>query len=93
MNLVREGYTMCQTEKMIELDSSALMKEDESTYLLRISGESLNYQMRYRLIDLFSGAGGMSLGFSETFGQPFESVWANDFNQYCVDTSDFSRPV
>ena len=42
--------------------------------------------MRYRLIDLFSGAGGMSLGFSETFGQPFESVWANDFNQYCVDT-------
>ncbi|VEN72844.1 Cytosine-specific methyltransferase [Candidatus Desulfarcum epimagneticum] len=28
----------------------------------------------------------MSLGFSEKFSQPFESVWANDFNQYCVDT-------
>ncbi len=77
---------MRQTEKMIELDNSALMKEDESTYLLRISGESVNHQLRYRLIDLFSGAGGMSLGFSEAFCQPFESVWANDFNQYCVDT-------
>ncbi len=28
----------------------------------------------------------MSLGFSEAFGQPFQPVWANDFNQYCVDT-------
>lgn len=36
----------------------------------------------YRLIDLFCGAGGMSLGFSSAF----ESVWANDFNPYAVDT-------
>jgi len=77
---------MRQTEKMIELNNSALLKQDESTYHLRISGKSLNHQMRYRLIDLFSGAGGMSLGFSEVFGQPFQSVWGNDFNQYCVDT-------
>lgn len=28
----------------------------------------------------------MSLGFSEAFGQPFQTVWANDFNQFCVDT-------
>jgi DNA (cytosine-5)-methyltransferase 1 len=28
----------------------------------------------------------MSLGFSEAFGQPFQSVWANDFNQFCADT-------
>ncbi|MCI5192539.1 MAG: DNA cytosine methyltransferase [Candidatus Electrothrix sp. AU1_5] len=41
---------------------------------------------RYRLIDLFAGAGGMSLGFSESFDQPFQSVWANDCNQFCVDT-------
>ncbi len=34
----------------------------------------------YRLIDLFAGAGGMTLGFSKAFGNNFVSVWANDFN-------------
>jgi DNA (cytosine-5)-methyltransferase 1 len=38
----------------------------------------------YRLIDLFSGAGGLSLGFSKKFGHRFESVWANDFDEDCV---------
>ena len=41
---------------------------------------------KYKVIDLFCGAGGLSLGFSEQFGHPFESVWANDFNQYAADT-------
>lgn len=40
----------------------------------------------YKLIDLFSGAGGMSLGFSRQFGHPFQSIWANDFNKFCVNT-------
>jgi DNA (cytosine-5)-methyltransferase 1 len=40
----------------------------------------------YRLIDAFSGAGGLTLGFSDTFGHPFESVWANDINRYAVRT-------
>jgi DNA (cytosine-5)-methyltransferase 1 len=35
----------------------------------------------YRLIDLFCGAGGMSLGFSEAFGHKFRLVWANDMDQ------------
>ncbi|HKQ51671.1 MAG TPA: DNA cytosine methyltransferase [Pyrinomonadaceae bacterium] len=35
-------------------------------------------QKSYRLIDLFSGAGGMTLGFTEEFGNPFVPVWAND---------------
>jgi DNA (cytosine-5)-methyltransferase 1 len=43
-------------------------------------------ERHYRLIDLFSGAGGMTLGFSAAFGNPFVSVWANDFNQYAVNT-------
>ena len=77
---------MYQPENTLKLDNSFLLKEDEATYFSRCSGELLNNPMRYRLIDLFSGAGGMSLGFSELFGQPFQSVWANDFNQYCVDT-------
>lgn len=41
---------------------------------------------KYKLIDLFCGAGGLSLGFSEVFGHPFESIWANDFNRYAADT-------
>ena len=42
--------------------------------------------MVYRLIDLFAGAGGMTLGFSKRFSQPFESVWANDHNKDAVAT-------
>ncbi|WP_288185469.1 DNA cytosine methyltransferase [uncultured Sporomusa sp.] len=41
---------------------------------------------KYKLIDLFCGAGGLSLGFSNLFGHNFEPVWANDFNQYAADT-------
>src|SRR3989304_8934488 len=40
----------------------------------------------FRLIDLFSGAGGMTLGFTKAFGNSFESVWANDNNKYAVET-------
>lgn len=40
----------------------------------------------YRLIDLFCGAGGLSLGFSKAFGHHFQAVWANDFNQYAANT-------
>lgn len=38
----------------------------------------------FKLIDLFSGAGGMTLGF--TFGNSFEPVWANDNNKYATET-------
>ncbi|MCF8067594.1 MAG: DNA cytosine methyltransferase [Desulfobacterales bacterium] len=69
-----------------KIDGLALLKEDESTYISRCSGELLKNKKRYRLIDLFSGAGGLSLGFSETFGQPFKTVCANDFNKFCADT-------
>src|SRR3954467_2597690 len=36
------------------------------------------------LIDLFSGAGGLTLGFTKRFGHDFVPVWANDFNEYAV---------
>jgi DNA (cytosine-5)-methyltransferase 1 len=46
--------------------------------------------MALRLIDLFAGAGGFTLGFSETKTKngrsSFKSVWANDFNKDAVDT-------
>jgi DNA (cytosine-5)-methyltransferase 1 len=39
-----------------------------------------------RLIDLFSGAGGLTLGFSRFSAGVFTPVWANDFNRFAVDT-------
>ena len=77
---------MYQFENTIKINKEFILGEDEATYVSRCSGNLLQESRRYRIIDLFCGAGGMSLGFSEVFGQPFQSVWANDFNQYCVDT-------
>jgi DNA (cytosine-5)-methyltransferase 1 len=77
---------MYSIENTIEIDKPSMLREDEATYRSRCSGNLLRDRKRYRLIDLFCGAGGMSLGFSEAFGQPFQSVWANDFNQFCGDT-------
>ena len=53
--------------------------------------------MAYNLIDLFSGAGGFTLGFTMhtvNNGNPaFNPVWANDFNKESVDTynANFGR--
>lgn len=77
---------MYLTENIFKIDREFLLKEDERTYDARCSGKTYEQKKSYRLIDLFSGAGGMSLGFSSKFGHPFESVWANDFNRCCVNT-------
>lgn len=52
---------------------------------------------KYRVIDLFAGAGGFTLGFhtyKNSNGQLFETVWANDFNKDAVATyeKNFSAP-
>lgn len=39
-----------------------------------------------KLIDLFSGAGGLTIGFHWLSRFPFETVWANDFNTFAVNT-------
>lgn len=40
----------------------------------------------FTFIDLFSGAGGMTLGFTEASGNAFKSVWANDSDKHAVAT-------
>ncbi|HOV85284.1 MAG TPA: DNA cytosine methyltransferase [Syntrophobacteraceae bacterium] len=40
----------------------------------------------YRLVDLFSGAGGLTLGFTKSFGHSFLPIWANDSNESAVQT-------
>lgn len=41
---------------------------------------------RLRIIDLFAGAGGLTLGFQRFSKGAFEPVWALDFDQYSADT-------
>lgn len=50
------------------------------------NGSAKETERRFRLIDAFSGAGGMTLGFTGAFGHKFEPVWANDFNSYAAAT-------
>ncbi|MBI4028182.1 MAG: DNA cytosine methyltransferase [Verrucomicrobia bacterium] len=60
--------------------------DDEGVLRARLRGELLKQPKRYRLIDAFAGAGGKTLGFSEKFGHPFVSVWANDIDEDCCET-------
>jgi DNA (cytosine-5)-methyltransferase 1 len=46
--------------------------------------------MKLRIIDLFAGAGGFTLGFKQHKDNKgkavYETVWANDFNKYAAET-------
>jgi DNA (cytosine-5)-methyltransferase 1 len=50
----------------------------------RSEGLLASKKRRPKLIDLFSGAGGLSLGFTSAFGHCFEPIWANDINKYAA---------
>lgn len=78
-------FTKSKNYKYKESDL-LLLREEESVYKQRQKNNSAINKTSFRLIDLFCGAGGMTLGFTEAFGHNFEPVWANDFNKYCVET-------
>jgi DNA (cytosine-5)-methyltransferase 1 len=63
-----------------------LFREEQRIYEARANGKLARKRKRFRLIDVFAGAGGMTLGFSKRFGHAFDSVWANDFDQSLVET-------
>ncbi len=67
--------------RLLETDSI-----DESVYYRRKSDNLSKTGRRYSLIDLFSGAGGLTLGFTGAFGHVFEPVWANDLDQSSAET-------
>jgi DNA (cytosine-5)-methyltransferase 1 len=48
--------------------------------------ERVKSRAALRLIDLFCGAGGLSLGFHKAFGRNIETVWANDFDPAAAAT-------
>ncbi len=69
-----------------KVDEAWLVREEQRVYKSRADGKLARKRKRFRLIDVFSGAGGMSLGFSESCGHAFEPIWANDFDGACVET-------
>ena len=62
--------------------------DELAVYRARLQGGLVRKRARFDLIDLFSGAGGMTLGFTEAFGHTFRPVWANDFNGHACRTYD-----
>lgn len=63
------------------------LEDSESVYRARQRGLLVRETARtYALIDLFAGAGGLTLGFTQSFGHVFIPVWANDFNAYAAKT-------
>ncbi len=67
-----------------------IMREEEALYLRRNDRPRMGEAKSYRLIDLFCGAGGMTLGFTEAFGHNFLPIWANDFDRHCVETYNYN---
>ncbi len=63
-----------------------LVAEEEAVYLARVDGTLQGVKLRPKLIDLFAGAGGITLGFTKLTGHGFEPVWANDFNDHAART-------
>ena len=55
-------------------------------YRARQKGLLRESPLTYRVVDLFAGAGGLTLGFTKTLGQTFTPVWANDFNKFAANT-------
>ena len=70
----------------IKKDPKWLVREERKIYEARGDGKLARKRKRFRVVDVFAGAGGMTLGFSKMFGHAFDSVWANDFNQFAVNT-------
>jgi hypothetical protein len=49
-----------------------IIAEEETVYHARIDGKLLESRYKPKLIDLFAGAGGMTLGFTKLTGHSFQ---------------------
>jgi len=63
-----------------------IVAEEEEIYSARVHGRLSPEKFSPRVIDLFCGAGGMTLGFTKFTNHVFTPVWANDFNAYAART-------
>lgn len=74
------------TRLLVRSESAERAIDEVQIYRNRVSSANATSSiLRPRLVDLFCGAGGMTLGFT-SFGHSFVPVWANDFDQSAVNT-------
>ncbi len=59
---------------------------EADVFSLRIAGKLMLRKRSFTLIDLFSGAGGLTLGFTDKFGHSFRPLWANDNCEHASKT-------
>ncbi len=62
------------------------LADEEAVYEARVARSLPTPPKPVRVADLFSGAGGLSAGFSPMAGHAFSSVWANDFEPSAAET-------
>ena len=67
-------------------DSLVRPLDEESVYDARRSGVLSAEGESFTLIDLFAGAGGLTLGFTGEFGHTFRPSWANDWDAAAAAT-------
>jgi DNA (cytosine-5)-methyltransferase 1 len=70
-------------------DTIYICADAEAIFFARQAG-FLAYERPFKIIDLFAGAGGLTLGFTQAFGHNFIPVWASDNNRYAVNTYNFN---
>jgi DNA (cytosine-5)-methyltransferase 1 len=81
-----KAWKILHMKRKITHQDIPIVAEEESVYLARQHGKLLTSPLRPKVIDLFSGAGGMTLGFTKLAGHSFDPVWANDFNEFAART-------
>ncbi len=69
---------MAEYKKTKRITRQMMAKEEEAVYHARVSGALETRRTKPKVIDLFCGAGGMTLGFTKLCGHCFIPVWAND---------------
>lgn len=66
-------------------DSIYICADAEAVFFARQAG-LLAHERPFKIIDLFAGAGGLTLGFTQAFGHNFIPVWASDNNEHAAAT-------
>jgi DNA (cytosine-5)-methyltransferase 1 len=83
---VRESARGLTLDDLFTKDLFEARPDEEAVLKARRKGLLADYHKEYRLVDLFSGAGGMTLGFTSEFGHTFKPVWANDIDAAAART-------
>ena len=77
---------MAISAAIAQADKQTPLVSEESVWRDRIARTLTPLKSPPRLIDLFCGAGGLTIGFTEFRDHFFEPVWANDFNTFAAET-------